>query len=385
MSPNIVKARYTGPSSRGQSAARLARYISERRAEDGRREKATTFGDRGAFVAAAKERSEAGRRSSYTHLVVSPQNGSEFTDRDFEKLCKPLIYDRQGNRCAYIAAIHRDSEHHHLHLAVARDKYQRQELASLKSQTEERIRGRERFHEFGDHREQGLEGGSRDKAHGRDGDQREPQGAPAGNRDGTERGQRGSDHASRQTPQESERATNAPGRAPFARSDGSSGRDGSPESDARTNGLPGERRRAFEQVTGSVRDAAADAGRAVNRELGRTPDVERERVPLSAYLFGSPGNINALRQQFAREAREEQELVDRMRSQSSRLEREYHHQTERRREAQEQGAQERLEENRRVGQEKEEARRMGRSPEPAQRKPEPRVPRGGQSRDGPGV
>lgn len=105
MSPNILKARYTGPTSRGESAARLARYIEDRkvpeqerdpgrepeRDSDGperdeerdRYEKATTFGDRGAFVEAAKERGEEGRRSSYVHLVVSPDRGQDFEDRDF--------------------------------------------------------------------------------------------------------------------------------------------------------------------------------------------------------------------------------------------------------------------------------------------------------------
>lgn len=170
MSPHIVKASYTGARSKGQSAARLARYIEDRRTRsegrgesngDGqqqnqervqdrngdRYEKAATFGDREEFVSAAKERAGEGRRSSYVHVILSPQEGREFTDRDFEKLLKPWTQDRHGNEKEYFAAVHRDSEHPHLHVAVARDKFQKEELADLKRQTHERIQGRERFHE----------------------------------------------------------------------------------------------------------------------------------------------------------------------------------------------------------------------------------------------
>lgn len=173
MSPNILKARYTGPKSRGESAARLARYIEDRkvpeqdrehgreqaREPDGpeqdeerneerdRYEKATTFGDRGAFVEAARERAEEGRRSSYVHLVVSPDRGEDFEDRDFEKLLPDLVRDRQGNDCEYFAAVHRDSDHPHMHVGVVRDKYQKQELENLKEGTEGRIRSVERVRE----------------------------------------------------------------------------------------------------------------------------------------------------------------------------------------------------------------------------------------------
>lgn len=179
MSPNILKARYTGPKSRGESAARLARYIEDRkvpeqvrepeRDSDGperdeereRYEKATTFGDRGAFVEAARERSEEGRRSSYVHLVASPDRGQDFEDEDFEKLLPGLVRDRQGNDCEYFAAVHRDSDHPHMHVAVARDKYQKQELEDLKEGTEGRIRSVERVRE--DISPRGREGREREE------------------------------------------------------------------------------------------------------------------------------------------------------------------------------------------------------------------------------
>jgi hypothetical protein len=164
MRRDFVRASYTGPGTEGQSAARLARYIEDRRQErehqnelegerqdgrepDGERyEKAPTFGDRGEFVRAARERAEEGRRSSYVHVVVSPERGNEFSDKDFERLIEPWKHDRQGRECPYFAAVHRDTEHTHLHVAVARDKFQKAEYADLKEQTRERIEGRERFH-----------------------------------------------------------------------------------------------------------------------------------------------------------------------------------------------------------------------------------------------
>ena len=122
---NIVKVRFTGPRSRGQAAARLARYMEERKAErDGQEiyEKATTFGDRGDFVRAANDRAEQGRRSHYTHLIVSPERGHEFTDDDFGKLLSCATANRQGGLGSYFAADHREGNRPNMHVAVARDK-----------------------------------------------------------------------------------------------------------------------------------------------------------------------------------------------------------------------------------------------------------------------
>lgn len=172
---DFVRASYTGAKSQGQSAARLSNYIQYRKQEreqDQERERspernpernpeqsqersqepreryeqAATFGDRGGFNRAAKERSDEGRRSSYVHVVISPERGNELTDRDYEKLVEPWKYDRQGRECEHFAAVHRDTGHTHLHVAVARDKFHKAEYQALKDQTRERIEARERFH-----------------------------------------------------------------------------------------------------------------------------------------------------------------------------------------------------------------------------------------------
>lgn len=209
MRRDFVRASYTGPGTRGQSAARLARYMEDRRQErehqreyegerrDGREqegeryEKAPTFGDRGQFVRAAKERAEEGRRSSYVHVVISPERGNEFSDKDFERLVEPWKHDRQGRECPYFAAVHRDTEHTHLHVAVARDKFQKAEYAERKEETRQRIEGRERFHgeperelareqeeralqrELAQERERGKEPGEQDRRREREPDERE--------------------------------------------------------------------------------------------------------------------------------------------------------------------------------------------------------------------
>ena len=142
---DFVGTSYAGPRSRGRSAARLARYMEDRRREDGRYEKARTYGERAAFVEAAKERAEAGRRASYIHAVISPERGRELEDKDFERLIGPWTRDRQGRECPYFAAIHRDTEHVHIHIAVARDKFQKAELERLKERARELIASRQRL------------------------------------------------------------------------------------------------------------------------------------------------------------------------------------------------------------------------------------------------
>ena len=101
MSRIITNVSYSGPRTRDQSAPRLARYLTYRRQkrgqEDGRergRERGNyerlelTAGDRKRFVEAAKERTEKGRRSSYVHVVISPERGQEYKDRDLGALIR---------------------------------------------------------------------------------------------------------------------------------------------------------------------------------------------------------------------------------------------------------------------------------------------------------
>lgn len=157
---DFVRASYTGSGTKGQSAARLARYIEHRQRDTEREqdrepeqerdqeqhyERAQTYGDRDEFVEAAKERADAGRRSSYVHVVVSPERGGEYDDRDFERLVETWTKDRNGNELAHYAAVHRDTDHPHVHIAVARDKFQKAEYAGLKEQSREKMGERERM------------------------------------------------------------------------------------------------------------------------------------------------------------------------------------------------------------------------------------------------
>ncbi len=142
-------ASYTGPRSRGQSAVRLARYMEEReRGEDGGGvERATTFGDREAFIEEAKERAEEGKRASYVHLVVSPERGESLTDEDFRRIAEEVARGRDGEEAPYYAAVHRDTDNPHLHVAAARDKYVGSELEELKEDAREVMASRERMRE----------------------------------------------------------------------------------------------------------------------------------------------------------------------------------------------------------------------------------------------
>jgi hypothetical protein len=160
---DFVRANYTGSGTKGKSAARLARYIEFREQgqerefsgedrelereepERTRYERVQTFGDRDTFVEAAKERAEAGKRSSYVHVVISPERGGEYTDRDLERLVEPWTRDRNGNELSYFGAIHRDTEHPHVHVAVARDKFQKAEYARLKEESRGIMGERERM------------------------------------------------------------------------------------------------------------------------------------------------------------------------------------------------------------------------------------------------
>lgn len=142
---DYIGARYTGPRSKGQSAVRLARYMEERENEDGGREWATTFGDREEFIEQARERAVEGRRSSYVHLVVSPERGEELNDGDFGRIAEEVARGREGEEAPYYAAVHRDTDNPHLHIAIARDKYVGSELEDLKEGARELMESRERL------------------------------------------------------------------------------------------------------------------------------------------------------------------------------------------------------------------------------------------------
>lgn len=148
--PTITKVKYTGSGARGQSAARLSKYLEYREREDEegnqRYERLEeTFGNSQEFKEAAKERAEEGRRASYLHIVVSPEEGEKLDTADFERIKEQWVYNHRGEELPHFAAVHRDeSEHDHLHIAVARDKYVKADLEDRKEASSEIIQERER-------------------------------------------------------------------------------------------------------------------------------------------------------------------------------------------------------------------------------------------------
>jgi hypothetical protein len=160
VNPNIYDVAYTRPGARGQSAARLVRYLTRRPADKerpGRESEWLTlpdeqvFGNPVAFKEAASRRgrerlerherngTDAGqdhspRNVSYVHVVISPSSREAFRPEDFKALIAPWVRDRKGRVCAYFGAVHYDDpEGPKLHLAIARDRVHRtKELPQLK-------------------------------------------------------------------------------------------------------------------------------------------------------------------------------------------------------------------------------------------------------------
>ncbi|MEW6635458.1 MAG: hypothetical protein AB1425_01435 [Actinomycetota bacterium] len=157
----IVKVNYARPGEKGKSPGAMVRYMDEDRAPEQERKPepereperkpehepapapepsarvAARFGDRGAFVREALSRAK--NRTAYVHVVVSPEHGSLYEDRDFEKLVSPWSRERDGRDCAFYAVVHRNTDHPHLHIAAARDRFTKGELERLKGETRERM------------------------------------------------------------------------------------------------------------------------------------------------------------------------------------------------------------------------------------------------------
>lgn len=197
MSPNIYNVGYTHAAGNRQSAGRVANYIS-RRSDLSREEREAgveptresewreieTIGDRGQFVAEANRRREERRREAeergaelskdrspgaaqYLHVVISPERGNEMADEDFHRLAREFIHDDAGREYPHLAAVHRDTDHDHVHVVVARDKFGREELRERKERSEELAREIERFREYERTAERGREphrGAQRDPA-----------------------------------------------------------------------------------------------------------------------------------------------------------------------------------------------------------------------------
>lgn len=185
MSRSAYNVRYTHAAS-SSSAARATRYISRRpeagqQAErdsqwrDLRAEEGQTIGDEEAFKAESKRRRDEKRESAaergkdlsrdkspaasqYVHLTISPDH--EMSDEELKDVAREWTHDREGNEMEHFGAIHRDTDHHHLHLLIARDKIGGKELEGRKEASDERIQELERERELEreiEHPERALE------------------------------------------------------------------------------------------------------------------------------------------------------------------------------------------------------------------------------------
>lgn len=157
----ICKASYTRPNNAAQSAARLHKYLEYRQDRDHpdryeRLPEESLFGDAERFKLEARERAAEGRRSAYVHVTISPERGDELTNDDYRELLKDWITDRNGEELTYFAAIHRDTDHHHMHVAVVRDKFQKRDLETRKEHTRELVRQQEQVRELEPERIQEL-------------------------------------------------------------------------------------------------------------------------------------------------------------------------------------------------------------------------------------
>jgi hypothetical protein len=159
--PNVWDASYQHPAGYDRSAVRLVVYLLRRPDEKkgagsgsswSTVPKQRRLGDARAFIRAADARTrelreDAERRdkdlsknkarwcTSFVHLVMSPSNRAELSDEDFRRLAEPWVRDSGGRELPHVGAIHREGGGH-LHLAIVRDKFSREELEALKERTD---------------------------------------------------------------------------------------------------------------------------------------------------------------------------------------------------------------------------------------------------------
>jgi hypothetical protein len=159
--PNVWDASYQHPASYDRSAVRLVVYLF-RRPDDkqnassgsswGTVPKERRLGDARAFIRAANARTREIREdaetrgkdlkknkarwcTSFVHLVMSPSNRAQLSDEDFRRLAEPWVRDAEGRELPHVGAVHREGGGH-LHLAIVRDKFSREELETLKERTD---------------------------------------------------------------------------------------------------------------------------------------------------------------------------------------------------------------------------------------------------------
>jgi hypothetical protein len=159
--PNVWDASYQHPAHYDRSAVRLVVYLF-RRPDDKQSAgsgsswatipKERRLGDARAFIRAANARTksireDAERRgkdlsknkarwcTSFVHLVMSPANRAKLSDEDFRRLAEPWVRDAEGRALPHVGAVHSEGGGH-LHLAIVRDKFSRDELEALKERTD---------------------------------------------------------------------------------------------------------------------------------------------------------------------------------------------------------------------------------------------------------
>jgi hypothetical protein len=166
--PNVWDASYQHPAHYNRSAVRLVVYLF-RRLDDKQGSGSDSswstvpevrrLGDARAFIRAADARTRELREdaklrgkdlrknkarwcTSFVHLVMSPSNRAELSDEDFRRLAEPWVRG-SGRTLPHVGAVHREGGGH-LHLAIVRDKFSREELEALKGRTDGLAMGLER-------------------------------------------------------------------------------------------------------------------------------------------------------------------------------------------------------------------------------------------------
>ena len=93
-------------------------------------------------------REKKGREVSYMSVVISPERGDlELRDEDWRRISQVWTQNRNGKEERHVGYVHRDTEHPHMHLAVARSYYSKAEYEKNKEQTRQMVREIERQRE----------------------------------------------------------------------------------------------------------------------------------------------------------------------------------------------------------------------------------------------
>ena len=159
--PSVWDASYQHPASYDRSAVRLVVYMwrrpdNKQNAHSGSRwttvPRDRRLGAAKCFIRAANDRTreireDAEKRGkdlsknkaawccSYVHLVLSPSNRAELPDEALLRLADPWVRDAEGRAMPHVGAVHREGGGH-LHLAVVRDKFAKDELRALKGRAD---------------------------------------------------------------------------------------------------------------------------------------------------------------------------------------------------------------------------------------------------------